>query len=122
MCVCLCVCVCVCETAQALTCHVYSLSTEGALSLFAGVLVSYSVCLSVYWCLSVSLTAEALAYSVCNLSMQGAFSLFTDTLVSVFRSPHLSPGHKGRLGTADDFTTSFLHFPVLHCLQGLGEL
>ena len=31
--------------------------------------------------------------------------------------------HHHRLGTADDFATSYLHFfPVLHCSLGLGEL
>ena len=29
---------------------------------------------------------------------------------------------QGRWGTTDDFTTSFLHFSVLHCPLGLGEL
>ena len=37
-------------------------------------------------------------------------------------SSHLSLNREGRWCTTDDFATSFLHFPVLHCVLGLGEL
>ena len=43
-------------------------------------------------------------------------------LYSVHTSPHLSLSCEGLWGTTDDLTTGFLHFSVLHCLQGLGEL
>ena len=33
-----------------------------------------------------------------------------------------SLNREGRWGTTDDFATSFLHFSVLHCPLGLGEL
>ena len=35
---------------------------------------------------------------------------------------HLSLTREGCWGTTDDFATSFLHFPVLHCPPGLREL
>ena len=35
---------------------------------------------------------------------------------------HLSLNCEGRWGTTDDFATSFLHFSVLYCPLGLGEL
>ena len=35
---------------------------------------------------------------------------------------HLSLNYEGRWGATDDFATSFLHFPVLYCPLGLGEL
>ena len=35
---------------------------------------------------------------------------------------HLSLSREDRWGTTDDFITSFLHFSVLHCPLGLGEL
>ena len=35
---------------------------------------------------------------------------------------HPSLNRGGRWGTTDDFTTSFLHFSVLHCPLLLGEL
>ena len=35
---------------------------------------------------------------------------------------HPSPYNEGRWGTTDDFATNFLHFHVLNCPLGLGEL
>ena len=34
---------------------------------------------------------------------------------------YLSLNREGRWGTTDDFTTSFLNFPVPHCPLELGE-
>ena len=45
---------------------------------------------------------------------------------AVFISSHLSLNRKGRWGTADDFTTNFLHFSLfstdLLAILGLGQL
>ena len=35
---------------------------------------------------------------------------------------HQSLNREGQWGTTDDFATSFLHFPVLHCPLGLAEV
>ena len=42
--------------------------------------------------------------------------------LSVYHHHHLSLNREGHWGTTDDFAISLLHFPILHCPLGLGEL